>query len=32
MFRKFISPHAGKLSIIGDFGFVYQHYSFQEFA
>ena len=32
MLRKSISPHAGKLSIIGDFGFVYQHYSFQEFT
>lgn len=32
MLRKFVSPHSGKLSIIGDLGFVNEHYSFQEFT
>lgn len=31
MLRKSLSPHPGKLSIIGDLGYVYQHYSFDQF-
>lgn len=32
MLRKCFSSHSGKLSIIGDLGFVYQHYSFEDFS
>ncbi len=32
MLRKYKFPKIDKLSIIGDFGYVYDHYSFDEFT